>query len=190
MSHSSSSSLSSASNQSGLYENRSRPLIPVTLPAAACAFLALLCASSSACFLSSRVCFHLANVSGVTGVRLLPSLCRYGAWHASGRGAGKGENVHTSTSRNSSSDIVLAFAASSIAFFSDLRTKPGGSACRYIHFSPASGLGDRSINRQGRLTIWTFPEPAILLSLDRLNEVLAHDIGRRPRIALRAHDRP
>jgi hypothetical protein len=43
---------------------------------------------------------------------------------------------------------------------------------------------------QLELTVWTFPEPPILLSLNRLDEVLAHDIGRRPRVALRADDRP
>jgi len=97
---------------------KSRPDMPVSLPAACCVSFAFRIACCSACFLSIRVLFHLANVSGVTGVRLDPSLCR-------------------STSRNSSSEIVLAFAASSIAFFCDLSTKPGGSACRYLHFSPS-----------------------------------------------------
>lgn len=50
--------------------------MPLFLPAAACVSFAFLRASSSAIFLSIRVRFHLANVSGVTGVRLLPSLWR------------------------------------------------------------------------------------------------------------------
>lgn len=37
----------------------------------------------------------------------------------------------TSTSKNSSRLITFAFAASSAAFFWDLRTKPGGKACLY-----------------------------------------------------------
>lgn len=39
--------------------------------------------------------------------------------------------MRTSTSKNSSKLITLAFAASSAAFFCDLSTKPGGSACLY-----------------------------------------------------------
>jgi hypothetical protein len=55
---------------------RSLPLMPLFLPAAACASLARWRASSSACFLFIRVCFHFANDSGVTGVRFVPSLWR------------------------------------------------------------------------------------------------------------------
>lgn len=95
-SHSSSSGSSSSSNHSGLYVNytshhqiqypskkrnrertRSLPLIPLFLPAACLSSFAFFIASSSASFLSMRVRFHLANVSGVTGVRLGPSLWRY-----------------------------------------------------------------------------------------------------------------
>ena len=55
---------------------RSRPLIPVLFPAAAVASFALRSASCSASFLSIRVCFHFANVSGVTGVKFGPNLWR------------------------------------------------------------------------------------------------------------------
>ena len=51
--------------------------MPVFLPAALWACLALRMASSSASFLSIRVFFHLAKVSGVTGVKFEPNLCRY-----------------------------------------------------------------------------------------------------------------
>lgn len=91
---------------------KSLPLIPVFLPAAFCASFAFFIASCSASFLSILVFFQIANVSGVTGVKFGPSLC-------------------LSTSKNSSSEIVFALAASSNAFFCDLRTKPGGRACRY-----------------------------------------------------------
>jgi hypothetical protein len=56
---------------------RSRPLIPLLLPAAFWRSFAFLVASCSASFLSIRVFFHTAKVSRVTGVRLVPSLCRY-----------------------------------------------------------------------------------------------------------------
>jgi len=61
--------------QGGL--TRSRPLIPLLLPAAFWRSFAFLIASCSASFLSIRVFFHTAKVSRVTGVRLVPSLCRY-----------------------------------------------------------------------------------------------------------------
>ena len=65
---------SERSTEQGAKRTRSRPLIPVFFPAAWVASLAFLTASSSACFLSILVRFHLANVSGVTGVRFCPSL--------------------------------------------------------------------------------------------------------------------
>lgn len=55
---------------------RSLPLIPLFLPAAFCCSLAFLTASSSASFLFILVVFHLAKLSGVTGVRFVPSLWR------------------------------------------------------------------------------------------------------------------
>jgi hypothetical protein len=96
---------------------RSLPDIPELLPAAACASFAFLSASSAAVFWLIRVCFHFANDSGVTGVRFGPSLCR-------------------SVSRKSSREMTFAFAASSNAFRCALRTKPGGSACRYLQSWP------------------------------------------------------
>ena len=43
----------------------------------------------------------------------------------------KGKRERTSTSRNSSRLMVLAFSASSAALRCDLSMNPGGSACRY-----------------------------------------------------------
>ena len=54
---------------------RSLPLIPLLFPALLWSSFVFLNASCSASFLSSRVFFHTAKVSGVTGVRLGPSLC-------------------------------------------------------------------------------------------------------------------
>ncbi len=56
---------------------KSLPLMPLFFPAACRSSFAFFSDSSSAIFLSIRVRFHLANVSGVTGVRLVPSLWRY-----------------------------------------------------------------------------------------------------------------
>lgn len=51
--------------------------MPLFLPAACRSSFAFFIASSSASFLSIRVRFHFANDSGVTGVKLVPSLWRY-----------------------------------------------------------------------------------------------------------------
>lgn len=61
--------------------------MPEFLPAAACWSLAFWRASSSACFLFIRVFFQVANDSGVTGVRFVPSLwrCDAGDDHRAGR---------------------------------------------------------------------------------------------------------
>ena len=51
--------------------------------------------------------------------------------------------------RKSSNDICSFLAASSAAFFSDLSTKPGGNACRYMHLSPEGRSeygGDQSVS--------------------------------------------
>ena len=55
---------------------KSLPLMPLNFPAACCCSFAFLTRSASASFLANLVIFHFANDSSVTGVRLLPSLCR------------------------------------------------------------------------------------------------------------------
>ena len=80
-----------------------------------------------------RVFFHFAKDSGVTGVKFEPNLWR---WRQNQYKVGYEKGIVTSTSRNSSRLMTLAFAASSAAFFWDLSTKPGGSAWRYWQLSP------------------------------------------------------
>ena len=41
---------------------------------------------------------------------------------------------------------------------------------------------------QLEVTVWAFPEPPILLSLNRLGELLVHDVDRRPPVAFPADD--
>jgi hypothetical protein len=141
---------------------RSRPLMPEFLPAAACWSLAFFIASSSAVFLSSRVRFHAAKLSGVTGVRFEPSLCR-------------------SVSRKSSSEIWLFRAASSSALRSDLSTKPGGRACRYLQSRPF-GHSQNQPNLCGVSGCRKIGNRVCkLLRLDGLDEEFADDLCRRQR---------
>lgn len=119
-SSSSSSPSSTCSYNSPPNSNMSLPVIPVILPAALCVALAFSRASCSAAFFSRRFFFQVAKVSGVTGVRGGLSLCR-------------------STSMNCSRDIWSFLAASSCFFLSDLSTKPGGRAWRYMHLLPPLG---------------------------------------------------
>jgi len=97
-----------------MHRTRSRPLMPEFFPAACWASLALRIASASASFLSIRVRFHFANVSGVTGVKFDPSLCRFDRVRQT-RSTIEKQITATSTSRKSSKLIVLAFSASSAA---------------------------------------------------------------------------
>jgi hypothetical protein len=164
--------------------------MPVFLPATFCVCLALRIASSSASFLSIRVFFHFANVSGVTGVRFGPSLCRYDDAVESGRIQAK-QIIHkrmerTSTSRNSSRLITFALAASASAFFCAFSTKPAGNACLYWHFSPPFGHSQNHPNlsqfKSGSIKVKHSEDT--LVTFDSLDKVFADNLNIYQPIAL------
>lgn len=106
--------------------------------------------------------------------------------------AGRGRKERTSTSRNSSS-VISCFLASSSSFFRwDLRTNPGGRACRYLQSSPVAcgchQLGSTGRRNSKRTTIGTLPEPTVPPRFDGVDKEFTHNVGRREKVTLLAYD--